>query len=102
MKFNNEQENIEIIYWKIIQTDHDAKEEFNDRLFNYDKLSRESHSAASYTKFNANILLAAQETATRKKTENQGWFHHSEKILLPNISYRDHLLHQLRTTDSPT
>ena len=39
--------------------DHDAKEEFNDRLFNYDKLSRESHSAASYTKFNANILLSA-------------------------------------------
>ena len=72
--------------WKIIQPDHDAKEEFNDILFNYEKLSRESHSAASYTEFNANILLAAQETAMRKKTDNQGWFHHSENILLPIIS----------------
>ena len=102
IKFNNEQDNIDIIDWKIIQTDHDAKEGFNDRLSNYDRLSRESHYAASYTEFNANILLAAQETATRKKTDNQGWFHHSKKILLPIISYRDHLLHQLRTTDSPT
>ena len=59
IKSNNEQDNIEIIDWKRIQMDHDAKEEFNDRLFNYDKLSRESHSAASYTKFNANILLSA-------------------------------------------
>ena len=38
----------------------------------------------------------------RKKTDNQGWFHHSEIILLPIISYRDHLLRQLRTMDSPT
>ena len=45
--------------WEKNQTDHDAKDEFNDILFNYDKLSRESHSTASYTEFNVNILLAA-------------------------------------------
>ena len=101
IKFNNEQDNIEIIYWKRIQTDHDAKDEFNERLSNYDRLSREPHSAASYTEFNANIILASQETATRKKTDNRGWFHHSENILLPIISYLDHLLHKLRATDSP-
>ena len=38
---------------------------------------------------------------TRKKTDNQGWFHHSENILLLIISYQYHLLHQLWTTDSP-
>ena len=38
----------------------------------------------------------------RRKNDNQGWFHHSENILLPIISNRDHLLHKLRTTDSPT
>ena len=38
----------------------------------------------------------------RRKNDNQGWFHHSENILLPIISYRDHLFHKLRTTDSPT
>ena len=36
----------------------------------------------------------------RKKTDNQGWFHHSENILLLIISYQEHLLHQLWTTDS--
>ena len=38
----------------------------------------------------------------RRKNDNQGWFHHFENILLPIISNRDHLLHKLRTTDSPT
>ena len=76
--------------------DHDA----NDRLFNYDRLSRELHSAANYTEFNAKIILAAKETATRKNTDNRGWFHHSENTLLPIISYRDHLLHHLRATNS--
>ena len=102
IKFNNEQDNIEIIDWKRIQTNHDTKDEFNNRLFNYVKLSRESHSAASYIEFNTIILRAAQETVTRSKYDNQGWFHHSENILLPIISYRDYLLHKLRTTDSPT
>ena len=69
IKFNNEQDDIDIIDWKRIQTDHDAKDGFNYRLFNYDRLSRELHSAANYSEFNANIILAAQETATRKKTD---------------------------------
>ena len=96
IKFNNEQDNIEIIDWKRIKTNHDAKDEFNNKLFYYDKLSSEYHSAASYTKFNANILLAAQETAMSKKNDNKGWFHHYENILLPIISYRYHLLHKFR------
>ena len=101
IKFNNEQDDIEIIDWKRIQTEHDAKDKFNDRLFNYDRLSRELHSAANYTEFNANIILAAQETATKKNTDNRVRFHHSKNLLLPIISYQDHLLHHLRATDSP-
>ena len=93
-KLNNDQDDMEIIDWKKIQTNKGAKDEFNDRLFN---LSRRS----SYTEFNSNILLAAQEIATRKKSDNRGWFHHSKHILLLVISHQDHLLHLLRATESP-
>ena len=52
-----------------------------------------------YTTFNADIIKAELETATRKKTENRGWFHHSEQTLLSTIPHRDYLLHHLRTCD---
>ena len=35
INFNNEQDNIEIIDWKKIQTTQDAKTEFNKKLCNY-------------------------------------------------------------------
>ena len=97
IKFNTTQDDKEIIDWQKIQTDDDTKKAFNERLFNYDQLFGPS----SYTEFNYNILLAAKATATRKKSDNRGWFHHSEQVLLPAISYRDHLLHLLRATNSP-
>ena len=50
-----------------------------------------------YTNFNSAILLSAQDTATKKRIKSQGWFYHSELILLPMIQHRDHLLHHLRS-----
>ena len=52
-----------------------------------------------YTNFNSAILLAAQDTATKERTKNQGWFHHSELILLPEIQHRYHLLNHLKSKD---
>ena len=52
-----------------------------------------------YTDFNSAILLAAQATATKERTKNQGWFHHSEFTLLPEIQHRGQLLHHLRLKD---
>lgn len=93
IKFNTTQNDKEIIDWQKIQMGDDTNKEFNKRLFNYNQVS--------YTEFNSNILLAAKAMATRKKSDNHGWFHHSEHVLLPAISHRDHLLHLLRNTDSP-
>ena len=53
----------------------------------------------NYTYFNLAILIAAQDTATKARTKNQGWFHHSEIILFAVIQHRDHLLHHLISTD---
>ena len=52
-----------------------------------------------YTTFNSAILLDAQDMATKERTKNQGGFHHSELILLPEIQHRDHLLHHLLSKD---
>ena len=71
-------------------------EKVEKAIFN-DKLEELASLEVGYTTFNANILQAGLETATRKKTENRGWFHHSEQTLLPIISYRDYLFHHLRT-----
>ena len=62
IKFNNLQDDIEIIDWKKIQTEKKAKDEFNDRLFN------ELFTDAPYTEFNSSIILASQQTTTRRTT----------------------------------
>ena len=91
MKFSNDLDDITIIDWKKIQTENAEKAIFNDKLEELTSLERD------YTTFNANILQAGLETATRKKTENKGWFHHSEQTLISIISHRDYLLHHLQT-----
>ena len=52
-----------------------------------------------YTTFNSAIVLAAQDTATKEITNNQGCFHHTELTLLLAIQHRDQLLHHLRSKD---
>ena len=93
MKLSNDLDDITIIDWKKIQTEKAEKDIFNDKLEELASLERD------YTTFNSNILQSGLETATRKKTENRGWFHHSEQTLLPIISHRDYLLHHLRMCD---
>ena len=93
MKISNDLDDITIIDWKKIQTENGEKAIFNNKLEELTSLE------IDYTTFNANILKSGLETATRKKTENRGWFHHSEQTLLSTISHRDYLLHHLRTCD---
>ena len=52
-----------------------------------------------YTTFNSAIQLAAQATATKERTKNQGWFHHSELTLITAIQHIDQLLQHLRSKD---
>ena len=78
IKFNNDRDDITIIDWQKIQTEKTGNSIFNTKLFNL-KFSTDT-SALRYTEFNANILSAARDTATKQKTENRGWFHHSENI----------------------
>ena len=52
-----------------------------------------------YTTFNSAILPSAQDTATKERTNNQGWCHHHEQILLPAIQQQDQLVHQLQSKD---
>ena len=89
MKFSNDLDDITIIDWKKTQTENAEKAIFNNKLEELISLERD------YTTFNANILKTGLETATQKKRENRGWFHHSEQTLLPTISHRDYLLHHL-------
>ena len=53
-----------------------------------------------YTTFNSLILQAANETATKLKYDNKGWFNHYLVTLLPVITNRVNLLHLLRHTDT--
>ena len=97
IKFNNEKQESTVIDWEKIITHEEMKYIFNDKLYelmeNYKSLSND------YTNFNSAILLAAQDTETEERTNNQGWFHHSELILLTDIQQQDHLLHHLQSKD---
>ena len=97
IKSNNERDNITIIDSQKIQTEKTENSIFNTKLFDLTFLT--DTSALRYTEFNANILSAARDTATKQKPENRVWFHHSEKHLLPIIANRDYLLHHLLNQD---
>ena len=53
-----------------------------------------------YTTFNKLILQSAQATATKRRSEDKGWFHHSKSALLPAIVRRYQLLHSILTASS--
>ena len=96
IKFNSEQQST-VINWDRIGIDYKKISIFNDKFYeltNDNKLL--SH---DYTYSNSAIIIAAQDTTTKERTKNQGWFHHSEIILFPVIQHRDHLLHHLRSMD---
>ena len=93
---NNWNKATTVVDWEKIRTDKKAKSDFNDKL----NILFNNHSAKSpYTDFNSAILIAAKDTATKQRTKNQGWFHHSNSILLPAIHHRNRLLHHLRSQD---
>ena len=55
---------------------------------------------SNYKLFNQLILKAAEETATKPKSSDKGWFQFSKSTFLPAITHRDQLLHTLRTVTS--
>ena len=75
IKFNNEQQESTVIDWGNIRTDKEKKYFFNDKL--YELLKNNNSLSNDYTTFNSSILLSAQETETKERTNNQGCFHHS-------------------------
>ena len=51
----------------------------------------------TFIDFNSTILDCARETAMKPKYDNKGWFHHSRDVLVPTLSKRNALLHELRS-----
>ena len=102
IKFNYTRDEPSIIDWEKIRTDKEAKSDFNNRLTTltaHGNTLPDPFAESQYTAFNTAILTAATDTAMRQKKKNQGWFHHSNSVLLPAIHHRDHLLHYLRSRD---
>ena len=67
IKFNNDRDDITIIDWQKIQTERTENSIFNTNLF--DLTFSTDTSDLRYTEFNDNILSAARDTATKKKSE---------------------------------
>ena len=97
IKFNNDHNDITITNWQKIQTEKIENSILNTKLFDLTVLT--DTSALRYTEFNANILSAAQDTATKQNSKKRGWFHHSDKNLLLIIANRNYLIHHLRNQD---
>ena len=106
IKLNLKREALTIIDWGKNRIDPPTNKEFNDRLhlnlMQQDIYNFEPTDGEDYTTFNALILQSAQATATKPKSKDKGWFHHSKGALLPAIVHRDQLLHSLRTASSHT
>ena len=104
IKLNLQRDALTVIDWEKIRIDPPTNKEFNDRLhlnlMQQDVYNFEPTDGEDYTTFNTLILQSAQATATKLKSEDKGWFHHSKGALLPAIVRRDQLLHSLQTASS--
>ena len=97
IKFNNEQQQSPVINWERIIIDDETISIFNNKLY---ELTKDNKILSyDYTYFNSAILISEEDTATKKRKNNQGWFHYSEIILFPVIQHRDHLLNHLISMD---
>jgi len=102
IKFNNTRDEPTVIDWEKIRTDKQAKLDFNDKLITlteYAAITTDPFAEIQYTTFNTAILTAAKKTAKKQRTKNQGWFHHSNSVLIPVIHHRDRLIHHLQSQD---
>ena len=97
IKFKNEQQQSTVIDWERIIIDDEKRSIFNDKFYELTKDNKLL--SQDYTYLNSAILIAAQDTATKERTKNQGWVHHSEIILFPVIQHHNHLLYHLRSMD---
>ena len=86
IKFKNGKQESTVIDWGDIRTDEETKYFFIRKL--YELIKNNKSLSNDYTTFKLAILLAAQDTATKERTNNQGWFHHSELIVLPAIQHQ--------------
>ena len=101
IKLNITKSAMVVIDWEKIRTDRVAKAAFNATLHHslMPNGIYEPTNGHEYTKFNELVLEAASATATKLRSEDRGWFHHSVDTLLPVIIERDYLLHLIRDTD---
>ena len=87
IKYNNEQQEYTVIDWEKIRTDEETKYFLNDKL--YELMKNNKSLSNYYTTFNSATLPSAQDTATKERTNNQGWLHHYELTLLTAIQHQD-------------
>ena len=99
IKLNLKRDALTVIDWEKNCTDPPTNADFNERLhFNLmeqNVYNFEPTDEVDYTTFNKLILQFAQATATKIKSEDKGWFHHSKSALLPAIVRRDQFLHSI-------
>ena len=62
--------------WEKLRTDPVANAIFNEKITHGFQDLSYGVDGAAYTAFNDHIIIAAQDTATRIKSENREWFHH--------------------------
>ena len=87
-----------MIDWKSIKEKEEVNKKFNINLRNRLKTT------CNYTKFNDAILCSGEETAMKKNSEDQGWYHFSRDTLTPTLEARNSVLHAIRAdknTPSP-
>ena len=75
INFNNEQQESTVIDLENIRTYEEAKYCLNDKL--HELLKNNKLLSNDYISFKSAILIAIQDTETKERTNNQGWFHHS-------------------------
>ena len=79
-----------LIDWKSIKEKEEVNKKFNVKLRNRLKVT------SNYTEFNGAILRSGEETAMKKRNEDQGWYHFSRNTLTPTLETRNSILHAIR------
>ena len=79
-----------VIDWKSIKEKEGVNKKFNANLRNRLKTT------CNYTELNDAILRSGEETAMKKNSEDQGWYHFSRNTLTPTLEARNSVLHDIR------
>ena len=94
IKFKTNFYNKPVIHWKYIKEKEEVNKKFNVNLRNRLKTT------CNYTEFNDAILRSREETAMKKNSEDQGWYHFSRNTLTPTLEAINSVIHAIRTENS--